>query len=111
MLGLMAPLLTHAAEPSVCTSMCTSEKEQCTSRAGKLTDLDSRPSVGETNPFARTANNMGQVESDSARVTERFATQRRNRERTDACNTSYKRCTSSCAQAIVPVIDQAAPGR
>ncbi len=102
LLGFMAAPLTYAQEASVCTSMCTSEKEQCTARAARLTDLDSKPRVEETNPFARTADNAGQISSDSGRVTERMAAQRRNRERTDACNATYKRCTSVCAPAAAP---------
>lgn len=99
LLGLMAAPLAQAEEPSVCTSVCTSEKEQCTKRAGKLTELDSLPKLEEKNPFARTADGAGQVWSESARANDRRAAQRRNSERVDACNASYKRCTSACAPA------------
>lgn len=55
LLGLMAAPLSHADEPSVCTSVCASEKQQCTSRAGRLTGFDKLPPVEEKNQFAHTA--------------------------------------------------------
>ncbi|MCC2974703.1 hypothetical protein [Massilia sp. IC2-476] len=95
--GLIATPLAHADEPSVCKSVCTSEKEQCTVRARKLTELDKLPTPEEKNPFAQTAERAGQLPSVSGHATERLAAQRRNRERTDACDATYKRCTNSCA--------------
>jgi hypothetical protein len=106
LLGLLAAPLSYAEEPSVCTSMCTSEKEQCTVRAAKLTELDKEPKLEEKNPFARTGD-VGQVWSESARVNERRAAQRRNSERVEVCNASYKRCTRACAPTP-PAGEQAA---
>ncbi len=91
--------------------MCTSEKEQCTARAGKLTELDNLPKLEEKNPFAQTASRAGQGWSESARVTDRLAAQRRNNERVGVCNASYKRCASACAPAISPVANQADPAK
>ena len=110
LLGLMAAPLTHAAEPSVCTSMCASEKQQCTSRAAKMTELDDRSSVEETNPLAR-AGQLGQVSSEPARAAQRLAAQTRNRERVGVCNASYKRCSSACAPGVIPVVEQAAAAK
>lgn len=111
LLGLMAASLAHADEPSVCKSMCTSEREQCTVRARKLTELDKLPTVEEKNPFARTADGGRQISSESVRTTERLAAQRRNRERTDACDATYRRCTNACAPVVVPAAEQAAPAK
>lgn len=107
LLGLMASTLSYAQEPSVCTSMCTSEKEQCAVRAAKLTKLDKEPKLEEKNPFARTGD-VGQVWSASAQANERRAAHRRNNERVDACDTSYKRCTRACAPAVAAVAAVAA---
>jgi hypothetical protein len=110
LLGLLAAPLTHAQEGSVCTSACSAEKEQCTSRAAKLAEFDRKPTVEETNPFARTADSMNQVSSEAARANERRAAQQRTSERVGACNASYKRCTSACAP-VAPAADQAAPAK
>lgn len=110
LLGFMAPFLAHAEEPSVCASMCTSEKQQCTSRAAKMTELDDRPSVEDTNPMTR-AGERGQVISEAARVAQRDAAQRRSRERIGACTASFKRCTSSCTPLAAPVVEQAAQAK
>ena len=109
-LGLMAPFLAHAEERSLCASMCSSEKRQCTSRAAKLTELDNLPSVEEKNPFARTAN-MGQVTPEPARVGERLSAQRRGSERVGACDASYKRCSSACGPLVAPVVEQGLPAK
>lgn len=106
LLAFLAAPLARADEPSVCASMCTSEKEQCTVRAAKLTELDNLPKLEEKNPFARTADGAGQVWSDSARATERRAAQQRNSERVAVCNASFKRCTKACAPAAPPAVEQ-----
>lgn len=110
LLGLMAAPLSHAQEPTVCASVCTSEKEQCTKRASKMTELDDLPSVEEKNPFARVGG-QGQVISVAARDAERKAAQRRESERYGACAASYKRCSSACAPAASPAADQALPAK
>lgn len=107
LLGLLAAPLTHAEEPSVCTSMCESDKQQCTKRASKLTELDKLPTLEEKNPFARTSNQTGPVWSQAERATERRAGQMRNRERVEACNAGYLRCTRGCAPAVAPVVHRA----
>lgn len=106
--ALMAAPLAHADEPSVCTSVCASEKQQCTSRAGRLTGLDKLPAAEEKNQFARTANH-GQVQSVPARAAEQSDFHKRKRERLDACDASYLRCTRACAPAASPVVGTALP--
>lgn len=110
LLGLMAAPLAHADEPSVCTSVCASEKQQCTSRAGRLTGFDKLPPVEEKNQFARVANH-GQVESVPARAAEQSDFHKRKRERLDACDVSYLRCTRACAPSASPVVGKALPAK
>ena len=109
LLGLMAPL-AHADEPSVCTSVCASEKQQCTSRAGRLTGLDKLPPAEEKNQFARMANH-GQVQTLPARSAENSDYHKRKRERLDACDASYLRCTRACAPAVSSVGPNALRGK
>ncbi|KFC73732.1 hypothetical protein [Massilia sp. LC238] len=108
LLGLMASPLVHADEPSVCTSVCASEKQQCTSRAGRLTGFDKLPPVEEKNQFARVANH-GQVESVPARAAEQSDFHKRKRERLDACDASYRSCTRACAPTTSSIATKAVP--
>lgn len=108
--GLMAAPLTQAAESSVCTSVCASEKQQCASRAGRLTGLDKLPPVEEENQFARVANH-GQVQSVPARAAENSDFYKRKRERLDACDTSYRSCTRACAPSASSVVGKASPAK
>lgn len=103
LLGLMAASPIRAEEASICTSMCASEKEQCTIRARKQTEFDKSPAMTEKNAFARTAAHSGPKWSESERATERVATHQRDRERIDACDASYLRCTRACKPAVAPV--------
>lgn len=102
LLGLMAPL-AHADEPSVCTSVCASEKQQCTNRAGRVTGFDKLPPVEEKNQFARTANH-GQVQSMPERAAEQSDFHKRKRERLDACDASYRSCARACAPSASTVL-------
>lgn len=108
LIGIMAAPMAHADGPSVCTSVCASEKQQCTSQAGRLTGLDKLPPVDDKNQFARTAN-LGQVQSVPARAAEQSDFYKRKRERLDACDTSYRSCTRACAPSTSPVVAQAMP--
>jgi len=110
LLGLMTSL-AHAQEPSACTAACTAEKEQCTARASKLSELDKAPKLEEANPFARTADRNSSAWSDSARSTDRLASQRRGKERLDACTANFKRCSSACTPAVAPAREQVAPAK
>jgi hypothetical protein len=111
LLGLIATRMAHAQTPSVCASMCEAEQEQCSIRAHKLAQFDTSSSMEEKNPFARTANRAGRVGNESTRVTERYAAQMRARERLNACNAGYQRCTGACAPAVAPAAEEASPGK
>lgn len=108
--GLMAAPLTHAEEASVCTSVCASEKQQCTNQARRLTGLDKLPPVEEKNQFARVANH-GQVQSVPARAAENSEFHKRKRERLDACDASYRSCTRACAPSASSIAAKAFPAK
>lgn len=96
LLGIIAAPVVRAEEPSVCKSMCSSEKQYCAKRAGTLTELDD-VSGEDKNPLSRTAN---QMRPETARAAERTDFMKRKRERLDACDASYMRCTRGCAPAM-----------
>lgn len=95
LLGIFAAPLTRAEEPSMCKSMCTDTKQQCAKRAGRLTELDDVKGE-EKNPLADTANRM---RPEAAREAERTDFMKRKRERLDACDASFLRCTRGCGPA------------
>lgn len=105
LLGLMTAHVSYAEEPSMCKSMCASEKQQCTGRADRRTELDNL-TVEDKNPLARMAN-QGQVQSMPARAAESSDFHKRKRERLDACDTNYRNCTRTCAPAAFPAASKA----
>lgn len=107
LLGVFAAPLTRAEEPSMCKSMCADTKQQCANRAGRLTELDTIAGE-EKNPLADTANRM---RPESAREAERSDFMKRKRERLDACDASYLRCTRGCGPAMSAGREKAAPAK
>ena len=86
-----------AAEPSLCKSMCDSEKRECRADAqlAAADDADPPLTMPERNPFARTA--QGQVPAESARAISGAGAQTRRMRKSAACDASYQRCTRACA--------------
>jgi len=109
LLGLMAAHVSYAEEPSMCKSMCASEKQQCTGRADRRTELDNL-TVEDKNPLARMAN-QGQVQSMPARAAEQSDFLKRKRERLDACDASYMRCTRGCGASDAVMSEKAAAAK
>lgn len=104
LLGIIAAPLTRAEEPSMCKSMCAAEKQKCGNRAGRLTELDD-VTAEDKNPLAVTAR---QMRSETARDAERTDFMKRKRERLDACDASYMRCTRGCGTAAAPAVSEKA---
>jgi hypothetical protein len=108
LLGLLAaPMARAVQDPVVCKATCTTEQGKCMSRAAKMTELDKRPRLEEVNPFARTADNLGAVWSESSVKTDQLAFQRRILERNEACTASYARCTAVCEPDLILAAKQA----
>ncbi len=107
LLGVFLSPVTRAEEPSMCKSMCASEKQQCASRAGRLTELDNVAGE-EKNPLADTANRM---RPESAREAERSDFMKRKRARLDVCDASYLRCARGCESAIPAIPEKLAPAK
>jgi regulator of extracellular matrix RemA (YlzA/DUF370 family) len=96
-IGMTLSTAALAAEPGVCKSMCTSEKQECRQKATRLSDIDSDVlAVPESkNPYDR-ANNRGLVASVATQERERSDRYRRISERTGQCDATYLRCTRAC---------------
>ena len=107
LLGIFAAPVIRAEEPSMCKSMCADTKQQCAKRAGRLTELDNITGE-EKNPLADTANRM---RSETAREAERTDFMKRKRERLDACDASYMRCTRGCGSATPAISEKAVPAK
>lgn len=107
LLGVFLSPLTRAEEPSMCKSMCASEKQQCTNRAGRLSELDDFAGE-EKNPLADTANRM---RPETARAAKQADFTKRKQERLGACDTRYLRCTRSCAPATSGIVEKAASAK
>jgi len=96
-LGMSLGAAAFAADPGVCKSMCTTEKQECRAKATRLTELDREVLVApeSKNPFDRT-NNAGQVASVATQANERADAHRRVSERNGQCDATYLRCTRAC---------------
>jgi hypothetical protein len=91
------PAAQAADEPGFCKSMCGSERQECKATARKMTANDDllERSTTEKNPFANTASHT-QGQSEQARVADNASFQRRQSERSGACEDTYLRCTRAC---------------
>ena len=97
LLGMSLSAAGVAAEPGMCKSLCTTEKQECRAKVKHLTDLDRDVLLAPDgkNPYART-NSEGQVPTMEARAREQADTRRRVAERNGQCDTTYLRCVRAC---------------
>lgn len=96
-LGMTAAGTCLAEDAAFCKSMCASEQRQCRADA-RLQPKEERlmpPDTPDHNPLARTA--QGEVPSQAARALEAAGADHRRADRLGSCDTSYQRCTRSCA--------------
>jgi hypothetical protein len=96
-LGMSLSAAALAAEPGVCKSMCTGEKQECRAKAQSQTELDRDPLITSDtkNPYDR-ANNAGLVVSAATQAHDRADDYRRGAERKGQCDATYLRCTRAC---------------
>jgi hypothetical protein len=101
LLGVLVAGPCAAAEPSLCKSVCDSDKRECRAHARNVVDNERTLLVAmpEKNPMARTA--QGQVGSEASRALEGAGDQGRRVARAGACDDTYLRCTRSCAGSAV----------
>ena len=87
-----------AAEPSVCKSLCATEKRECRAQAVQSTLADADPMLvaEERNRDART---LAKLEGRTAggRSREKNDFQKRKMERDHACDDAQMRCARACA--------------
>jgi len=90
-----------AAEPSVCTSLCSEQKNVCRKQAQRSTELDSNPLIG-TAPRNSDERTLAKLQDGTLeqRGRERSDFQKRKSERDSACNDSYLRCSAACSAPV-----------
>lgn len=105
LIGLGGAGSCRAEEPSLCTSLCSSEQRECKSNALKATTTDTSPliEIEDKNPYARNAA-RGQVVSEITRTAERSDFQKRKQERFNACDTTFRQCTRACTVSNSSVV-------
>ena len=97
MMGVFWAGTGQAAEPSVCKSMCDSERRECRAHVRDLAGDDGAPllAMPEKNLMARTAQEP--VPTAASRAIGKAGTQSRSMARAGACDETYLRCTRACA--------------
>ncbi|WP_036167872.1 hypothetical protein [Massilia sp. 9096] len=86
-----------ADDPAFCTSMCASEQNACRAQARLQTkeELFTLNDTPHRNPFARTA--QEEVARPEQRALDAVGDQNRKQQRLGSCDSTYQRCTQSCA--------------
>jgi hypothetical protein len=97
-LAIAFPALASAADASMCTSLCASDRKECRAKVPRAVDLDRTLQVDneEKNPLARAAT-RGQPVPSVDRIRDRSEYESRRVERNGMCDDTYARCTRSCA--------------
>ena len=105
LIGLGGAGWCRAEEPSLCTSLCASQKQECKRDALEATENDTSNllEMEEKNPYARNAA-RAQVVPEMTRTAERSAFQKRKQERFDACDTGFRQCNRACAASSSSVV-------
>ena len=107
---LMSMGAARAAEPSLCKSLCDSERRECRANARELAGEDGQPllTMAEKNPMARAA--QEQVPTPASQAIENAGTQGRLFRHAGECDATHLRCTRACAapQASSVVTPEAA---
>ncbi|MBQ5940266.1 MULTISPECIES: hypothetical protein [unclassified Massilia] len=87
----------HADEPGLCTSLCSTQKQECKANALEATENDTSNffEMREKNPHARAAA-QGQPVSDMTRTAERSDFEKRKQARFNACESKFRQCTRAC---------------
>jgi hypothetical protein len=87
----------HAADASLCKSMCGTEKRECRANVRELAEEDGKPVIDmpERNPLARAA--QTEIPRESARALDNAGNQARRMDKAGQCDAAYLRCTRACA--------------
>jgi hypothetical protein len=110
MAGAMWAGACHAAEPSLCKSMCDADKRECRAHVRELAGEDGGAllDMPEKNPLARAV--QVQVPTEASRAIDNAGTQARRMGQAGACDATYLRCTRACAAPPAPSVAQPAAG-
>lgn len=101
----------HAAEPSLCKSMCDADKRECRAHGRDLAADNGSPllEMPAKNPLARGA--QLQVPTTSSQALENSGTQSRSMRHASQCDVTYLRCTRACAAPAATSVVTPASGR
>jgi hypothetical protein len=105
---LMSMGVARAAEPTLCKSLCDSERRECRANIHELAADRSEDLMPERNPMARAAQH--EVATPASQAIENAGTQGRRLGHAGECDATYLRCTRACAapQASSVVTPEAA---
>lgn len=85
----------RAAEPSLCKSLCDSERRECRANIQELAADRSEGLMPEKNPMARAAQH--EVATPASQAVENVGTPGRRLGHAGECDATYLRCTRACA--------------
>lgn len=98
----------RAAEPTLCKSLCDSERRECRANIHELAADRSEDLMPDRNPMARAAQH--EVAAPASQAIDNAGTQGRRVGYAGQCDAAYLRCTRACAapQASSVVTPEAA---
>ena len=85
----------RAAEPTLCKSLCDSERRECRANVPELAADRSEGLMPDRNPMARAAQH--EVPTPAAQAIENVGTPARRLGHAGECDATYLRCTRACA--------------
>lgn len=85
----------RAAEPTLCKSLCDSERRECRANVPELATDRSEGLMPEKNPMARAAQH--EVATPASQAIENVGTPGRRLGHAGECDAAHLRCTRACA--------------
>jgi hypothetical protein len=85
----------RAAEPTLCKSLCDSERRECRANVPELAADRSEGLMPDRNPMARAAQH--EVPTPASQAVENVGTPGRRLGHAGECDATYLRCTRACA--------------
>jgi hypothetical protein len=92
---LLSTGAARAAEPTLCKSMCDSERRECRANIPELAMDRSEGLMPDRNPMARAAQH--EVATPASQAIENVGTPGRRLGHAGECDATYLRCTRACA--------------
>ncbi len=99
LLSLLLSAACSAAEPTMCTSLCTAEKRQCRAAAEHQSQMDISSAFSTAEQHYREARTVGQFQNtpQDAKASARDDLRKRTGERDQACESAAATCAKACS--------------